>query len=98
MELITDKDVKVFDLSAIHRGDCIRFHRNGENHFRNGFVTKTEERAITVLYCNRQNNQTSFFDLKSLDVAVGVWEIWWTTDFITINHENNSNFNGGESA
>jgi hypothetical protein len=90
MALITDKAVKTFDLSAVHRGDCARVKRAGDTAWRNGFVTKITESVIEVLYCNIQNNATSYLTITAVDVAVGVWEVYWTADFQTINYENNA--------
>ena len=88
--LIIDANVKVFDLSVIQRGDCVRIKRAGDTVYRNGFVTKTDDKKIEILYCNIQNNATSYLQILAADVAIGVWEIWWTTDFQTINYENNA--------
>jgi hypothetical protein len=95
MALIVDTTVKTFDLTVIHRGDCVRIRRNGDTTYKNGFVTKTDEKQIEILYCNTQNNATSFLSILAADVAIGVWEIWYTTDFQTVNYENNG---GGSDA
>ncbi|MFP3153130.1 DUF5026 domain-containing protein [Lachnospiraceae bacterium ZAX-1] len=90
MALIVDTAVKAFDLTQIHRGDCIRVKRNGDTTAKNGFVTKVGEKQIEILYCNTQNNATSYLPILAVDVAIGMWEIWWTTDFATINVENDA--------
>jgi hypothetical protein len=95
MALIADKTEKIFDLAEIHRSDCVRIRRVNDSIFKNGFVTKAGEDAIEILYCNTQNNATSYLIVKAADVAVGVWELYWTTDFQIINHEDNAP-NGGE--
>ncbi|MDR3148630.1 MAG: DUF5026 domain-containing protein [Oscillospiraceae bacterium] len=86
MALIADKDVKVFDLTEIHRGDCVRVRKNGDDSFRNGVVIKAEESKIVVLYSNIQNEATSYLFIFPADVADDAWEMYWTTDFVTINH------------
>lgn len=96
MALIADKNVKVFDLTAIHRGDCVRIKRNGDTAYKNGFVTKVDEGRIEILYSNTQNSASSYLAVLAVDVAIGVWEIWWTTDFQTVNYENNTSESGGE--
>lgn len=95
MTLVIDTAVKAFDLEAIHRGDCIRIRRTGDTTYKNGFVTKISEKEIQILYCNTQNNATSYITVTAADVAIGVWEVWWTTDFQNINYEYNG---GGENA
>jgi hypothetical protein len=90
MALIADKAVKVFDLAKIQRGDCIRIRRAGDTTFRNGFVTKTSEAQIEILYCNTQNAATSYLGVLATDVAIGVWEVYWTTDFQNIHYENDA--------
>ena len=95
MALITNNTQAVFDLSQIHRGDCIRVRRTGDTAFRNGFVTEVTDDKLRMLYCNTQNNATSYLDVRAVDVAVGVWEIFWTADFQTVNYENNAPGTGG---
>jgi hypothetical protein len=87
LALIADKTVKTFDLDAIHRSDCVRIRRMGDTAWRNGFVTKTGERMIEIMYSNVQNNATSYLQITAVDVAVGVWELYWTTDFQNIQYE-----------
>lgn len=95
MALVIDTTVKSFDLNEIHRGDCIRIRRTGDTTFKNGFVTKVGEKEIQILYSNTQNSSNSYLTVTAADVAIGVWEIWWTTDFDTVNYEYNG---GGENA
>lgn len=90
MALIIDSNKRIFDLTAINRGDCVRIRRAGDTTLRNGIVTRTGETQITILYANIQNNATSFFDVRAADVAIGLWEMWYTTDFINIGYENNT--------
>ena len=90
MALVIDATVNAFDLAMISRGDLIRLKRAGDTTWRNGFVTKTNPQTVEILYCNTQNNATSFLQISAADVAVGAWEIYWTTDFHTIHYENNA--------
>lgn len=90
MALIKEEAHKEFDLSQVRRGDCIRVKRAGDTTAKNGFVTDVTTDRLRLLYCNTQNNATSYLDLSAVDVAVGVWEIYWTSDFQTVNYENNS--------
>jgi hypothetical protein len=50
-------------------------------------VTRIEKNQLQILFSNVQNNSTSFLLIDAADVAIGVWEIWWTTDFVTINYQ-----------
>lgn len=86
MALIKDETQTVFDLTQIQRGDCIRIQRAGDTTARNGFVTEAREDTVRVLYCNIQNNATSYLDIKAADVELGIWTIAWTTDFETVHH------------
>lgn len=95
MALVIDTAVKAFDLDAIHRGDCIRIQRAGDTTFKNGIVTKVTDKEVQILYANTQNTATSYVTITAADVAIGVWEVWWTTDFQTVNYEYNG---GGENA
>ena len=87
MSLIKDETKAVFDLTQIHRGDCISLKRNGDTTFRHGFVTEAKPDRLTVLYCNIQNNATSYINIYAADIPNKLWEIYWTNDFITIQHE-----------
>ena len=87
MSLIKDETKAVFDLTQIHRSDCISIKRTGDTTFRNGFVTEVSPGRITLLYCNIQNNATSYLNVYATDIVNGMWEIYWTSDFITVNHE-----------
>jgi hypothetical protein len=86
MALILNKSVPVFDTDAIKRGDAIRIRRATDTTFRNGIVTRIDPGQIQILVSNVQNNATSFVHLEAGDVNIGVWEIWWTTDFVTTNY------------
>ena len=86
MSLITNKNAPVFDLTAINRGDNIRIRRATDANARNGIVTRLDENRMQILWANVQNNATSFMDVDATDVAIGVWEIWWSSDMQTINY------------
>lgn len=90
MALIMNATHQEFNLAHIGRGDCIRVRRAGDAAARNGFVTEAAPDRLRILYCNAQNNATSYSDIKAADVAIGAWEVWWTRDFQTINYENNA--------
>ena len=88
MSMTTGVNVAVFDQTLVNRGDAIRFRRAGDTTFRNGIITRiVAPGQIEVLNANVQNNATSFTQINAVDVAVGVWEIYWTTDFVTINYQ-----------
>ena len=36
------------------------------------------------------NNSATIRDVLAADVAVGIWEIYWTRDFQTVNYEYNA--------
>jgi len=84
--LIINKNVPVFDLSAIRQGDLVRIRRATDTVSRNGIVTRINETQMQILFANVQNNATSFMQVDAGDVAIGVWEIRWSTDFITVNY------------
>ncbi len=90
MALIKSATHDEFDLSQIKQGDCIRIKRAGDTTAKNGFVTEVTANKLRLLYCNTQNNATSYLDISVADAAIGVWEIYWTSDFQTVNYENNA--------
>ncbi len=98
MALIIDKTCKAFDTTQIQRGDCVRIRRTGDTTARNGFVTEVAPERLRVLYCNTQNNAASYLDVTAADAATGVWEIYWTHDFQSVNYEYNAPQTGGSGA
>lgn len=90
MALVTETGVQIFDLTQINRGDLVRIKRAGDTTYKNGFVTQVNNSEMQILYCNTQNNATSYIKLLAVDVAIGVWEVWYTADMQTVNHENNA--------
>ena len=95
MALIIDASYKAFDTAQIQRGDCVRIRRTGDTTARNGFVTEVTPDKLRVLYCNTQNNANSYLDITAADVAIGVWEVYWTSDFQSVNYEYNAPQTGG---
>ena len=95
MALIIDASYKAFDTAQIQRGDCVRIRRTADTTARNGFVTEVTPDKLRVLYCNTQNNANSYLDITAADVAIGVWEVYWTSDFQTVNYEYNAPQTGG---
>jgi len=87
MSMTIGVNVAAFDKTIVNRGDAIRFRRAGDTSFRNGIITKIADSQIEILHSNIQNNATSFAQINAADVAVGVWEIYWTADFVTINYQ-----------
>ncbi len=95
MALIIDETYKAFDTTQIHRGDCIRVRRTGDTTAKNGFVTEVTPDRLRILYCNTQNNATSYLDIPAAEAAIGLWEIYWTSNFQTVNYEYNAPQTGG---
>jgi hypothetical protein len=86
MALIQNVNVPKFDRTVINRGDAIRVRRATSNDPRNGIVTRATDDMLEILVSNIQNNATSFLQIFAGDVAIGVWEVWWTSDFSNINY------------
>ena len=86
MALISVAHVPIFNTESIRQGDCIRFRRATDNVFRNGIITRLDPHQMQVLFANLPQNTTSFMTLDAADAAIGLWEIWWTQDFVTVNY------------
>ena len=95
MALTIDSNVPVFDLSAIKRSDAIRVRRATGNDFRNGIVSRLDKNQVQVLVVNPQSNANSFLIMDAGDVAIGLWEVWWTMDFLTVNYQPSAGSNSG---
>ncbi len=95
MALIIDETYKAFDTTQIQRGNCVRVRRTVDTTARNGFVTEVTPAKLRILYCNTQNNTTSYLDITAADAAIGAWEIYWTSNFQTVNYEYNAPQMGG---
>jgi hypothetical protein len=85
--LIADKNIKIFDLEQIGRGDCVRLKHTGDTQYKTGFVVNAKETVIQVLCCNIQGNATSYLNVPVDEVAAEEWDIAWTRDFETVCHE-----------
>jgi hypothetical protein len=96
--MTTGINIAVFDKTLVNRLDAVRFRRAGDTSFRNGIITKVSDNQIEILGGNIQNQATSFTQINAVDVAVGVWEIYWTTDFITVNYQPGAGSSGGDSS
>ena len=95
--MTTGINIAVFDRSIVNRGDAIRFRRAGDMAFRNGIITKVGDTQVEILHSNIQNTAHSFAQINAVDVAIGVWEIFWTTDFKTINYQAGAGSGGGDA-
>jgi hypothetical protein len=93
--MTVDVTVQKFDPLTVHQGDVIRFRRLGDTARRNGIITKVAPDRITVLFANIQNNATSYAELTAADVAGGVWEVYWSTDLLTVNYNPGADTGGG---
>ena len=98
MAMTTGINVAVFDQTIVQRNDAIRFRRAGDTTFRNGFIHRVTDAQIEVLHGNVQNQSSSFTHINAVDVAVGVWEIYWSTDLVTINYQPGAGSVGGAGA
>ena len=95
MALITNVSVPQIEQTVISRGDVIRVRRATETTGRNGIVTRVTDTLIEILTSNIQNNATSFMQISAGDIAIGVWEIWWTNDLLTVNYNPAATAGGG---
>jgi hypothetical protein len=95
MALIINVNVPKFDSDIIKQSDAIRVRRATEQTMRNGIVTRVTDTVLEIVVGNIQNSSTSFMQLHAGDVAIGVWEIWWTTDFKDIMYNAPASIGGG---
>lgn len=97
MNLTTNVSVPKFDSTVINRGDGIRIRRATESTPINGIVTRLTDTMLEILVNAPQGNSTRFLQLAAGDVAIGVYEVWWTTDFVTINYSPPATVGGDSS-
>lgn len=81
MALTKSEARDVFDLSQIHRGDCVRIQRRGDATARNGIVADASGERLSVLCCNGQGGSFGYSDVAADEAARGEWDIRWTSDF-----------------
>lgn len=87
MPLIKNVSTNTFDVTAIQKGACIRAKRSDYSDFRNGFVTEVTTGTLTVLYANDSGTGANYYTIAADEVAAGLWQIYWTSDFATVNTE-----------
>lgn len=81
---VTDNQI---DTSAISSGCCVRAKRTGWMDWRNGFVTEVVPDHVTVLYSTGAGNAVNYFDVPADEVAAGLWQMYWTADFVTVQQQ-----------
>jgi len=87
MALIKNVSVPVFEKDAILRGDNIRVRRATESAGRNGTVSRVTDTMLEFVFVDVHNNANRFMQIEAKDVAVGLWEIWWSSDMQTVNYQ-----------
>jgi len=84
MALVTEKPVKVFDLSEIGRGYLLWGRHYTWDRGRAGFVTSATEGRLVVQYNPGIGNITNHFIIPVQEVEEGQWEIRWSADLSEI--------------
>ena len=74
MSLIMDKQEKVFDCTAIKRGDLISAQHSCWKEPKSGIVSAVTPEEIKILYQPAIANVTSFLTILADDVATGQWK------------------------
>lgn len=87
MNILADVAQKVFDTEVLKRGNAIRIKRHDGTVDRMGLVHKATPTKLTILYSNVQNTAVSYYEILASDVALGIWEIYWSADLMTVHHE-----------
>ncbi|MFG6348971.1 MAG: DUF5026 domain-containing protein [Lachnospiraceae bacterium] len=79
MALITEKPVKVFDLSQIGRGCLIWGRHSTWAEGKTGIVTSAAEDQLVVQYYPYTGNLKDYFTIPVQEAAAGEWEIRWSS-------------------
>lgn len=84
MSLIVDKQEKVFDCTAIKRGDLISAQHSCWKEPKTGIVSAVTQEEIKILYQPAIANVTSFLTVQADDVVAGQWKIRWSENLESI--------------
>lgn len=84
MSLIVDKQEKVFDCTAIKRGDLISAQHSCWKEPKTGIVSAVTQEEIKILYQPAIANVTSFLTIQADDVVSGQWKIRWSENLESI--------------
>lgn len=84
MSLIVDKQEKVFDCTAIKRGDLISVQHSCWEEPKSGIVAAVTQGEIKILYQPPIANVTSFITIRVDDVITGQWKIRWSENLESI--------------
>lgn len=87
MALIKSVTANTIDTAQVSVGDCIRAKRTSWTDFLNGFVTEVDSDKVVCLYSTESASAVNYFTIPADEVAAGMWQIYWTADFITIKSE-----------
>ena len=84
MILIVDKQEKVFDCTAIKRGDLISAQHSCWKEPKTGIVSAVTQEEVKILYQPAIANVTSFLTIQADDVVAGRWKIRWSENLESI--------------
>lgn len=88
MNLIADVQEKIFDCTAIKRGDLISAKHSCWKEPKTGIVSAVTKEEIKILYQPPIANVTSFLTIQAEDVAAGQWTIRWSEKLESIEEYN----------
>jgi len=80
MELIKEQPKFIFDTSVIKAGYVLYAKHNSWKEGKAGFVTLATEKELVVQYHPGIGNVTNHFFIPIKEVAVGDWEIRWSSN------------------
>lgn len=97
MPILTTETITGIDKTAIRKGDMIRAKYISWTRAINGIVAGVTVETITVLYIGTGGNVSNYFTITAAELADGVWELSWSSDFSSVSTENAaSETEGGE--
>ena len=87
MSVLITAPTTSIDKTQIKKGDFIRAQYHAWSSAYNGLVAAVSLSEIRVLYIVKSNSMTSYFTISADEIAAGLWDLSWSSNFTDIRTE-----------
>lgn len=87
MSVLITASTTAIDKNQIKKGDFIRAQYHTWSSAYNGLVAAVSASEIRVLYIAKSDNMTNYFTIPVEEIAAGLWELTWSSNFTDVKTE-----------
>ena len=87
MSVLITASTTAIDKNQIKKGNFIRAQYHTWSSAYNGLVAAVSTSEIRVLYIVKSGNMTNYFTIPVEEIASGLWELSWSSNFTDIRTE-----------